>query len=223
MNKTDQQENNTYIDYWTKSGKSAKEEHQSIKIAKTVTFTDKKGVKRTRTTYSHPTLKDITFNKPHVKDFSLTKEQKKERFDNAPFSEQHNKLVLSLYSKENRIAKQQMLKSIHDKKINLLISKKKSRELAASKYYKRDCPYSIVVRRLDSNGVPYDFMVNPSRKSFKELKKDVDEMATTFNKSMKDFFSIEIWKKDDYAKRYNKEGLNCLYSNTYRSDIQNAA
>lgn len=47
MNKTDQQKNNTYIDYWTKTGKSSKEANQSIKIAKTVTYTDKSGTKRT--------------------------------------------------------------------------------------------------------------------------------------------------------------------------------
>ena len=60
MNKTDQQKNNTYIDYWTKTGKSSKEANQSIKIAKTVTYTDKSGTKRTRTTFQHPILKDIT-------------------------------------------------------------------------------------------------------------------------------------------------------------------
>lgn len=49
MNKTDQQKNNTYIDYWTKTGKSSKEANQSIKIAKTVTYTDKSGTK----TYSN--------------------------------------------------------------------------------------------------------------------------------------------------------------------------
>lgn len=57
MNKTDQQKNNTYIDYWTKTGKSSKEANQSIKIAKTVTYTDKSGTKRTRTTFQHPILR----------------------------------------------------------------------------------------------------------------------------------------------------------------------
>ena len=66
MNKTDQQKNNTYIDYWTETGKSSKEANQSIKIAKTVTYTDKSGTKRTRTTFQHPILKDITFSKPHI-------------------------------------------------------------------------------------------------------------------------------------------------------------
>ena len=83
MNKTDQQKNNTYIDYWTKTGKSSKEANQSIKIAKTVTYTDKSGTKRTRTTFQHPILKDITFSKPHIRNGSLTEKEKKERFDKA--------------------------------------------------------------------------------------------------------------------------------------------
>lgn len=47
MNKTDQQKNNTYIDYWTKPVSLLKKLNQSIKIAKTVTYTDKSGTKRT--------------------------------------------------------------------------------------------------------------------------------------------------------------------------------
>ena len=106
MNKTDQQKNNIYIDYWTKTGKSSKEANQSIKIAKTVTYTDKSGTKRTRTTFQHPILKDITFSKPHIRNSGLTEEEKKERFDKAPFSDYHDKLINSTYSRENRIAKQ---------------------------------------------------------------------------------------------------------------------
>lgn len=77
MNKTDQQKNNTYIDYWTKTGKSSKEANQSIKIAKTVTYTDKSGTKRTRTTFQHPILKDITFSKPHIRNSVLLRKRRR--------------------------------------------------------------------------------------------------------------------------------------------------
>lgn len=203
MNKTDQQKNNTYIDYWTKSGKSSKEANQSIKIAKTVTYTDKSGTERTRTTFQHPTLKDITFSKPHIRNSSLTEEEKKERFDKAPFSDYHDKLINSTYSRENRIAKQQMLKAIHDEKIQSIMFKKATYKLAVTKYNQGDCPNLLVVKLYDSNNLPYDFSSTPSRLSLEELRKKAEIMNLEFSKSIRNYAGIEIWEKSEHMKKYN--------------------
>ena len=68
MNKTDQQKNNKYINYWTKSGDEAKKYNQSTKLEIITTYMDKNGVERTRTTFRHPTLKDLTFKEPLIVD-----------------------------------------------------------------------------------------------------------------------------------------------------------
>ena len=193
MNKTDQQKNNTYIDYWTKTGKSSKEANQSIKIAKTVTYTDKSGTKRTRTTFQHPILKDITFSKPHIRN----------SFDKAPFSDYHDKLINSTYSRENRIAKQQMLKAIHDEKIQSIMFKKATYKLAVTKYNQGDCPNLLVVKLYDSNNLPYDFSSTPSRLSLEELRKKAEIMNLEFSKSIRNYAGIEIWEKSEYMKKYN--------------------
>ena len=46
MNKTDQQKNNKYINYWTENGKSSKEINRAMKIAITTTYKDSKGKNR---------------------------------------------------------------------------------------------------------------------------------------------------------------------------------
>jgi hypothetical protein len=212
MNKTDQQKNNKYINYWTESGKSAKEANQSIKIAKTITYKDKSGKIRSITTYHHPTLKEITLSKPHIKDYSLTKEQKEERFNNAPFSEYHNKLINLTYSKENKIAKQQAQIAAHNSKIDSIICKTRARKLATARIRRENCPNILIIRREDSKGLPYDFSCNPSRKSLEELRRDALEMLPIFSKSMKDFFSIEIWEASEYANKYNRGNYRyCLF------------
>ena len=78
MNKTDQQKNNKYINYWTENGKSSKEINRAMKIAITTTYKDSKGNLRTCTTYRHPKLSDLTFESLPAKSFALTKEQKEE-------------------------------------------------------------------------------------------------------------------------------------------------
>lgn len=203
MNKTDQQKNNKYVDYWTKMGKQSKEANQSIKIVKTVTYIDKNGIKRTRTTSQHPTLKDITFSKPHIKNNGLTEEEKIERFIKAPFSDYHNKLINSTYGRENRIAKQQRLKAIHNEKIQNIMFRKATHKLAVTKYNQGDCPNLLVVKLYDSNNLPYDFSNIPSRLSLEELRKRAEAMNLEFSKSIRNYAGIEIWEKSEYIKKYN--------------------
>lgn len=203
MNKTDQQKNNKYINYWTEAGKLSKEANQSIKITKTITYIDKNNVERTRTTFKHPTLKDITFSKPHIRNSGLTKEEKKERFDKAPFSEYHNKLVNLTYSKENRIAKQQMQIAIHNEKIQKIIFKRAAHKLAVTKYNQGDCPNLLVIKMYDSNNTPYDFSTTSSRLSLEELRKKAENMNSDFSKSIRNYAGIEVWEKTEYLKKYN--------------------
>lgn len=96
-----------------------------MKITITTTYKDSKGNLRTRTTYRHPRLNDLTFESLPAKSFALTKEQKEERFNNAKYSDKHDKLVSNLYGKINNIFKKQAEKAAHEDKINNIMFNKK--------------------------------------------------------------------------------------------------
>lgn len=91
-----------------------------MKIAITTTYKDSKGNLRTCTTYRHPKLSDLTFESLPAKSFALTKEQKEERFNNAKYSDKHDKLVSNLYGKINNIFKKQAEKQHMRIKLTIL-------------------------------------------------------------------------------------------------------
>ena len=235
MNKTDQQKNNIYINYWTEMGLSAKKEHQRIKIETTYTYVDSKGIQRSRTTKRHPSLKDISFEnkspakltigeskEEYRKFIAQEKKQKKERLNNIPFSSYHTELVNNSYGKINNTLKQQSLLAAHNEKIEKLIFKKKQRQLFCKKQNKEDCPNLVIVNMLDSRDLPYCFSITPSRLSLDELFRIAKSMNSTMSKYPK-YFSTEIWEKSEYTRRMNT-GIGNYRYNIYREkDMQNAA
>lgn len=214
MNKTDQQKNNTYIDYWTENGKSSKEINNAMKIKITKNYTDSKGILRTRITHRHPKLSDLTFENLLPKSKALSTEEKKERFEKAPYSDKHNKLISSLYGKVNTIFKKQAEKAAHENKINNIMFKKKIHTLVNKQNYQKDCPNLLIVQRKDSKGLPYDFSINASRKSLEELRKDGEALNKTLSKTMRDYSGIEIWERSNYLLKGTGVPTNyryCIY------------
>lgn len=214
MNKTDQQKNNKYINYWAKEGLTSKEVNKSMKLKIVTTYTDKSGTERTRTTLRHPKLNEITFTNLPVASKALTKEQKQERFEKSPYSIQHKKLVANVYGKSNNTAKQQARIAAHESKIANILHMKHAQKLAATK--KRDAEKSnlLIINRINYNGVPYTFSITPSAKSLDELYKDGKDMAEALSKEMKGFFSIEVWEKEEYMRKIMQENANyryCIY------------
>lgn len=201
MNKTDQQKNNKYINYWTESGKSAKETNQAMKIATTISYL-KEDKEVTYTAYRHPSLKDIKLVKPTVATTTPAKKSKVERFDKIPYSKLHRNMVSGLYGRENKIFKQQTILAAHESKIQNIMIEKKARKLNSTKRNLEDCPNLVVVERLNEKGVPYDFSITPSRKSLDELWKDAKEANKMFSKCMKGYFGISIWEKKEYIEKY---------------------
>lgn len=211
MNKTDQQKNNTYINYWTENGKASKEINHSMKIKITTEYKDGKGILRTRTTYRHPKLSDLTFENLPSKSKALTKEEKKKRFEDIPYSDKHNSLINKLYSKPNSIFKKQAEKAAHENKINNIMFKKKIHTLVNKQNYQSDCPNILIVQRKDSKGLPYDFSINASRKSLDELRKDGEALNKTLSKTMRDYFGIEIWERSNYLLKGTGVPTNYRY------------
>lgn len=206
MNKTDQQKNDIYIDYWTEQGKNAKKVLQDMKIKHVTIFIDKKGNERKIVTFKHPTLKDLTFEIGTPKNKGLTEEQKKERFENASYSDAHNKLVNSMFITKNTL-KQQTLKAKHENNIEHILFKKNIHRLMNYKRYYRDNASNIVVVQMrDHNDKVYDYATIPSKKSLEELRKDGTEMAHLFSRTIKDFAGIEIWEAKEYALKPTGQG-----------------
>lgn len=236
MNKTDQQNNNTYINYWTEMGLSAKKEHQNTKIKVVHSFTDSKGILRSMTTERHPTLKDLSFKKDipvklaigefkeeYQKFIAKEKEHKKERIDKLPFSSYHHKLVNDSYGKTSNALKQQTLLAAHNAKIEKLIFEKKQRELFCKTRNKKDCPNLVIVNMLDSKGLPYCFSTTPSRLSLDELFNIAKSMNLYMSK-YPNYFSTEIWEKSEYIRKKDT-GIGNYRYNIYRekSVLSNAA
>lgn len=215
MNKTDQQKNNKYINYWTKSGNLSKEANKSIKLEIVTKYTDKNGVERTRTTYRHPNLKDLTFETGPTVKKGLTKEQKIERFEKANFSDYHNKLVAHAYGTPKNIAKQQARIAAHESKITNILAEMQARKFAKTQERNMNKNNLLIIYRTNSEGTPYAFSITPSAKSLDALYKDAKEMLPFLEKNMNNFFSIQIWERAEYLKYMAHETANyryCIYA-----------
>lgn len=229
MNKTDQQKNNKYINYWTKIGNEAKKINQSIKIEIPITYKDKNGIERTRTTHRHPKLEDLTFKNPPIVDKKITKEQrdqykklkserkeqKEKRLGELKFSFEHNKLISNMYGKSSNTLKQQANIAAHNNKIINIMSDLKTKKFARIMNRRAQMPNLLIINRSDSKSIPYAFSTTPSSKSLDELRKDALEMLPFLEKNMDGFFSIEIWEKEEYMKAMHHEQGNyryCIYA-----------
>lgn len=223
MNKTNQKANNTYVNYWSKSGISSKEVNNSLKIRVLHQYVDRDGKERSRETYHHPSLKDLKFETSVAKSTLGSKKAKSERFESLPYSDEHKRLIASVYSRENNILKQQAAIAAHNKKIEDLIFKRKLRKQEFM-MNKKNHTNLLIIKRLDSKGLPYDFSINPSNNSLDELWKKAKEMNENFSGNMDKYFGIEVWEKEEYSKKLEKKLSNyryCVYA--VKENTKNAA
>lgn len=187
MNKTDQQKNGKYIDYWKPAGIDAIAANDHMKVKKVI---------GNYTMEVCPTIYNTKIEVPQPK-MLIPKKSKAERFKDLPFSSKHNVLVAGLYSSRN-VLKQQAQKAAHEKKITDLIYKLRVYKLEREKRYKTNKPNLLVVQRENNKGLPYDFHLIPSFKKTPELVNVAKEMNKKLSKSMQDYFGLTIWKTDDY-------------------------
>lgn len=224
MNKTNQKANNKYINYWNESGISSKEANKAIKIATVHSYVDNEGKEHKRVSYYSPTIKNTNIVIPVVKTTTAEKKSKSERFDPLPYSKEHSRLIATAYGRENRVFKQQAAIAVHDKKIEDTIFNLSVQKQEKKKANKESCPNLLIIKRLDSNNLPYDFSINPSRNSLDDLWKQAKEMNASFSGKMTGYFGIEIWEKSEYIKKNNGGLANyryCVYA--LKDDIKLAA
>lgn len=224
MNKTNQKANNKYINYWNESGISSKEANKAMKVATVHSYVDNEGKEHKRVSYHLPTIKNVKITIPVVKATTVEKKSKSERFDPLPYSKEHSQLIATSYGRENRVFKQQATIAAHNKKIEDIIFNLTIKKQEKKKTNKESCPNLLIIKRLDSNNLPYDFSINPSRNSLDDLWKQAKEMNVSFSGKMSGYFGIEIWEKSEYTNKVNGGIANyryCVYA--LKDDIKLAA
>ena len=187
------------INYWTEMGLAAKKELQSQKI-----YDAKKHHRR------HPKLSDLTFEKaelPQEKSkeewkalFKQMREEAKKRKEERPYSENHKKWISNLYGKQIDALKKSAIEAAHERVIEQILIKKSVRE--SMKAFTKDShkPNILIVNR-ENNWNISPFMTIPSSHTLDTLIKIAKEMAKKLTVSMKDFFTIEVWDRQEYMKK----------------------
>ena len=187
------------INYWTEIGLAAKKELQSQKI-----YDAKKHHRR------HPRLSDLTFEKaepPQEKSkeewkalFKQMREEAKKRKEERPYSENHKKWISNLYGKQIDALKKSAIEAAHERVIEQILIKKSVRE--SMKAFTKDSqkPNILIVNR-ENNWNISPFMTIHSSHTLDTLIKIAKEMAKKLTVSMKDFFTIEVWDRQEYMKK----------------------
>lgn len=129
--------------------------------------------------------------------YKASGDTKEERFKNLPFSKEHNYLIDSTYSKENRLVKQQAAEAQHEIRIQRIIAAKKRALHDKEQANKAKMPYVVTIERADSKGTPYIFSTNYSDKPLKLLKTVVDNLSQELHDKWKDFRTVSIYKKEN--------------------------
>lgn len=206
MNKTKQQETNTYIPYWKADALRVKKSYKDSKILLEKTI-KRRSDGKTITILNRvlPTAKDIVFKYKEPTEVVLKsreerKKEKAEKYEKIPFSTFHNKLIDNLYSKENRLVKQQSEATAHEKKIENLKFKIQQNKLKRSQEHKKNASNVLVVSRFDSKGKPYTFSTNPSNQSLKALKQIGEALRDKLQDKIDDFDCIKIYKMENLRK-----------------------
>lgn len=180
-------------------GLAAKKELQSQKI-----YDAKKHHRR------HPKLSDLTFEKaelPQEKSkeewkalFKQMREEAKKRKEERPYSENHKKWISNLYGKQVDALKKSAIEAAHERVIEQILIKKSVRE--SMKVFTKDSqkPNILIVNR-ENNWNISPFMTIPSSHTLDTLIKIAKEMAKKLTVSMKDFFTIEVWDRQEYMKK----------------------
>lgn len=187
------------INYWTERGLAAKEALQSQKI-----YDAKKRHRR------HPKLSDLVFKEAEPLQekskeewkalFKKMREEAKKRKEERPYSNYHNYLVNSLYGKRVDALKKSAIEAAHERTIEQILIKRSIQ--ATMKAFTRDSqkPNLLIVNKeVDWKISP--FMTIPSSHTLDTLIKIAKEMAKKLTVSMKDFFNIEVWDRQEYMKK----------------------
>lgn len=187
--------------YWTEIGLAAKKALQSQKI-----YDAKLHHKR------YPKLSDLTFEKKEVtplpelsreerrKKFEEQRKNKTEKLANLPYSNLHNKLVNNLYSKRVDAIKKSALEAAHEAAIERIMIKRSIQASMKAFTNDKNKPNLLIVNKeYEWNISP--FMTIPSSHTLDTLIKIAKEMAKKLTVSMKDFFTIEVWDRQEYMKK----------------------
>lgn len=187
------------INYWTERGLTAKKTLQSQKIYDAKTHHRR-----------HPKLSDLTFEevKPQLEKskeewkalFKQMREEAKKRKEERPYSENHKKWISNLYGKRVDTLKKSAIEAAHEHAIEQILIKRSIQ--ATMKAFTRDSqkPNLLIVNR-EVNWKISPFMTIPSSHTLDTLIKIAKEMAKKLTVSMKDFFNIEVWDRQEYMKK----------------------
>jgi len=202
MNISNQKKIGTFVNYWTEAGERSRKANNDIKIVKIVTYTNRKGIAKELVKTKYPTMYDVSISTKKHSIEKLPSKSKEERLKEIPFSKFHNKLVNSLFGKEDRIRNQQYSKLVHDAKIDKMILEKQIRDSEKRQGQLRNKPNLLVIRRLDSKHKPYNFSVNSSGKKLEELKEDADLLISSMKGKIDYLHSAEVWQREEYLRRF---------------------
>lgn len=189
-----------YINYWTELGIASKKALYEQKI-------QVKNSSHRR----HPKLSELTFESKSLtlqnlskeewkKRFKEEREKKKEKLENLPFSSYHQSLVNNLYGKADNSLKKNALIAAHEERIRSLIIKRSIQRSLKAIGVNKNKPNLLIIN------TEYDwkistFMAIPSSHDLDTLFKIGKDMADKLSKSMKNFFSVEIWTNEAYMDK----------------------
>ena len=198
--------------YWTKAGLDAKKTLQAQKILV---------VKNSIYHYRHPKLNEISFEKKEInyqektreerrQEHLLKRKERKGKLENIPFSPLHNKLINKIYSTRTDSFKKAALEAAHENKIQEII--RKTAIYRTLKTFERNAiKPNLLIVKTEYNWKINTFMTIPSSLSLETLYKVGRDMCNKLKISMKNFFNIEIWEKEEYFKHMRGELATARY------------
>ena len=162
--------------------------------------------------YRHPKLNEINFQQQGVVSLpELSREERRKKFEESrkskadklaelPFSDLHNKLINNLYSKRVDALKKSALEAAHEEAIRKIMIKRSVYASMKAFTTDKNKPNLLIINR-EYNWNISTFMTIPSSHILDTLIKIAKEMAKKLTVSMKDFFNIEVWDRQEYMKK----------------------
>ena len=162
--------------------------------------------------YRHPKLNEINFQQQGVISLpELSREERRKKFEELrkskadklaelPFSDLHNKLINNLYGKQVDALKKSALEAAHEEAIRKIMIKRSIYASMKAFTTDKNKPNLLIINR-EYNWNISTFMTIPSSHILDTLIKIAKEMAKKLTVSMKDFFNIEVWDRQEYMKK----------------------
>ena len=162
--------------------------------------------------YRHPKLNEINFQQQGIVSLpELSREERRKKFEESrkskadklaelPFSDLHNKLINNLYGKQVDALKKSALEAAHEEAIRKIMIKRSVYASMKAFTTDKNKPNLLIVNR-EYNWNISPFMTIPSSHTLDTLIKIAKEMAKKLTVSMKDFFNIEVWDRQEYMKK----------------------